>query len=55
MLQRDVSFKTRYKHWKFWSTRNRNGKLYQILVLFGILYSPSFEIMFLPSYSHKRR
>lgn len=54
MLKRDESFKTRYKHWKRWRTMNRNNPIYQVAVLFGILNSPSFDGMFLPTYSRKR-
>lgn len=32
----------RYKKWKKWRRRNTNGKFYQLLVLIGFVYSPSF-------------
>ena len=36
----------RYKKWKNWQKQNNNNKLYQILVLFGLRHSTSFEFLY---------
>lgn len=33
----------RYKKWKKWQKRNTNGRFYKLLVLFGVVHSPSYE------------
>ena len=35
----------RFKLWKRWKKDNRNSFLYQILVLFGIKDSPTFDML----------
>lgn len=32
------------KHWTVWRRYTTNGPLYRILVLFGLVKSPSFEL-----------
>lgn len=36
----------RYEKWKNWKKRNDNDRLYQLLVLFGLRHSPSFEAIY---------
>lgn len=36
--------KERYPRWKKWASWNLNGPLYKILVLLGIVKSPTFEM-----------
>lgn len=36
----------RYEKWKNWQKRNDNDRLYQLLVLFGLRHSPSFEAIY---------
>lgn len=36
-------FKLRYKRWKEWRKHNANGKLHHILVLLGIIQSPTMN------------
>lgn len=36
--------KERFKDWNKWRKDNLNGKLHQLLVLFGIIKSPTFEL-----------
>ena len=52
MLKKDISFKTRYRHWKSWCVTNRGSKPYKIAVLFGLIHS-SFDSTFLPTYTRK--
>lgn len=40
---------SRYRDWKVWTRGNRMNRLYQILVLLGLIYSPTFEVF------HNRR
>lgn len=40
-----------YKKWKKWQKRNCNSGFYQLLVLIGLVHSPSFE----HSYFFERR
>lgn len=35
-----------YKKWKKWRKRNTNGKFYQLLVLIGLVHSPSFDFWY---------
>lgn len=35
-----------YKKWQNWQKRNNNDKFYQLLVLFGLMHSPSFEALY---------
>lgn len=36
------------KRWNIWRKKNTNGKLHHILVLFGIIKSPTFASVLLP-------
>ena len=36
----------RYKKWRNWKKYNNNTWFYQILVLFGLIKSPTFEIWY---------
>ena len=38
----DATFE-HYKKWKKWQKRNGNSRFYQLLVLIGLVHSPSFE------------
>ena len=38
------TFKKRYNRWKRWASWNLNGNGYKILVLFGIVKSPTFDM-----------
>ena len=40
---------SRYRDWKAWTRGSRMNRLYQILVLLGLIYSPTFEVF------HNRR
>lgn len=46
IFEREYMLK-RYKKWKKWQKRNTNGKFYQLLVLIGLVHSPSFEFLYL--------
>lgn len=37
-----------FRRWNYWRKRNMNGRLYHILVLFGIAKSPTFAQVLLP-------
>lgn len=37
-------FRRRFKVWKKWSKRNTNSWLHKILVLFGVVHSPTFRL-----------
>lgn len=37
-------WKSRYRRWCRWKKRNTNSKIYQLLVLVGLLNSPTFEM-----------
>lgn len=39
----DIKKQIPNKKWKKWQRRNINGRFYQLLVLFGIVHSPSYE------------
>ena len=34
----------RFRQWRRWKKYNLNGKLYQLLVLIGVIHSPTFEV-----------
>lgn len=36
------------KRWWFWQKHNGNGFFYKILVLFGIMHSPTFNLIWTP-------
>ena len=36
------------RRWNVWRKQNRNGKLYHVLVLFGLVKSPTMGYAFLP-------
>lgn len=38
-------FKNHYGRWTRWKKRNLNGPVYKCLVLFGVVHSPTFEMM----------
>lgn len=40
---------SRYRDWKVWTRGSRMNRLYKILVLLGLVYSPTFEVF------HNRR
>ena len=35
----------RFKLWNHWRKRSLDGKMYKVLVLFGISHSPTFEML----------
>lgn len=35
---------SRYRDWKIWRKCNGNGKVYKVLVLLGLVHSPTFEV-----------
>lgn len=37
-----------FRRWNIWRKRNLNGRLYKILVLFGITKSPTMATVLLP-------
>ena len=37
-----------FRRWNIWRKYNVNGTLHHILVLFGIVYSPTMELTLLP-------
>lgn len=39
------NFKTRYRRWNRWKKWNKNGPVYKFLVLIGLAYSPTFEML----------
>ena len=36
------------RRWNIWRKRNTNGNMHHILVLLGIIHSPTYEFTFLP-------
>lgn len=40
--------KRHIKRWNSWRKRNGNGRLHHILVLLGLVHSPTFELFLLP-------
>lgn len=40
------NFKKRYQFWKRWASRNLNGPVYKLLVLIGLVKSPTFEVLY---------
>lgn len=36
------------RKWNYWRKRNTNGRLHHVLVLFGIVKSPTFAQVLLP-------
>lgn len=37
-----------FRRWNIWRKYNRNGRLYKILVLFGVTKSPTMTTVLLP-------
>ena len=35
----------RVKAWNYWRKRSLDGKMYKVLVLFGLCHAPTFEIL----------
>lgn len=35
---------SRYRDWKIWSKFNKKGVIHNVLVLFGVIRSPTFEV-----------
>lgn len=43
-----TKLKRHIKRWNGWRKRNGNGRLHHILVLLGLVVSPTFELYLLP-------
>ncbi len=41
-------FKQHYRRWKVWRKTNDNGKLYQFMVLLGVIKTPAMSYTLLP-------
>ena len=45
---RMCKFKRHIKRWNYWRKSNTNNKIHKLLVLLGIIKSPTFEVFLLP-------
>jgi hypothetical protein len=46
LIEKIRKFRKHFQRWNEWRTYNSNSKFHKILVLFGLVKSPTFELFF---------